>query len=175
MKSTSSFWFSKLRAECGGFIRRVKMVENVYDLWQPSMFTTYLSQNRFKSFLPLGQFIDVQSQTWKWPKPRANPTQAISTRVAGFGEKVECNRTFWKISCCSWAMTAKKCTKKCATRAELLFCLLDLYCFSAFSLPSPSWLLKLPQVCNKSPYTTTTEVQAHPVAKFVANSSLDLP
>ena len=47
-----------------------------------------------------------------------------------WSKKVKCNRTFWKISCCSCAVTAKKCTKKCAARAELFFCSLDplLFC-----------------------------------------------
>ena len=35
-------------------------------------------QTGFKFFLPLGQFIAVWPQTWKWSKPRAIPTQAIS-------------------------------------------------------------------------------------------------
>ena len=44
-KSTSSFLASKLRAESFllrflGFIKRLKIVENVYDLCQPSMFST---------------------------------------------------------------------------------------------------------------------------------------
>ena len=44
-KSTSSFLASKLRAESFllrflGFIKKVKIVENVYDLCQPSMFST---------------------------------------------------------------------------------------------------------------------------------------
>ena len=50
-----------------------------------------------------------------------------------------------EISRPSRAVTAKKCTKKCNARAELLFWLLSLlFLFLTFSLPSPSSLLKLP-------------------------------
>ena len=89
-----------------------------------------------------------------------------------WSKKVKCNRTFWKISCCSCAVTAKKCTKKCAARAELLFCLLDLllFCCPRRRLGCFNSVKAL-----MSPRNTTTEVQAHPVDKFAANSSLDLP
>ena len=42
--------------------------------------------------------------------------------------------------------TAKKCTKKRAARAKLLFCQSKPIGFIPFSLPSPSSLLKLPNV-----------------------------
>ena len=49
-KSTSSFLASKLGAESFllkvlGFIKRIKIVENVYDLCQPSMFSTKPGSN----------------------------------------------------------------------------------------------------------------------------------
>ena len=34
-------------------------------------------QTGFKFFVPLGQFIAVQPQAWKWSEPRATLTQAI--------------------------------------------------------------------------------------------------
>ena len=39
---------------------------------------------------------------------------------------------------------AKKCTEKCNTCAELLFCQIKLISFLTFLLPLPSWHLKLP-------------------------------
>ena len=62
-------------------------------------------------------------------KTKSEPNPSYFHKDSRLWEKVECNRTFWKISCCSCAVTAKKCTKKCAARAELLFCLLDLLLF----------------------------------------------
>ena len=46
-------------------------------------------------------------------------------------------------------MTAKKCTKERDARAELLFCQSKPTGFSPFSLPSPSLLLKLPNVNSR--------------------------
>ena len=93
-----------------------------------------------------------------------------------WSKKVKCNRTFWKISCCSCAVTAKKCTKTCAARAGLLFCLLDLLLFCCPRRRRRRRLGCFNSVkALMSPRNTTTEVQAHPVAKFAANSSLDLP
>ena len=91
-----------------------------------------------------------------------------------WSKKVKCNRTFWKISCCSCAVTAKKCTKTCAASAELLFCLLDLLLFCCPRRRSRLGCFNSVKALM-SPRNTTTEVQAHPVAKFAANSSLDLP
>ena len=55
---------------CGGFSKSVKMVQTVYDLCQPSMFTTTFPVKPHSSFfLPLGQFITVWPQTRKWPYP----------------------------------------------------------------------------------------------------------
>ena len=91
-----------------------------------------------------------------------------------WSKKVKCNRTFWKISCCSCAVTAKKCTKTCAARAGLLFCLLDLLLFCCPRRRRRLGCFNSVKALM-SPRNTTTEVQAHPVAKFAANSSLDLP
>ena len=91
-----------------------------------------------------------------------------------WSKKVKCNRTFWKISCCSCAVTAKKCTKTCAARAEVLFCLLDLLLFCCPRRRRRLGCFNSVKALM-SPRNTTTEVQAHPVAKFAANSSLDLP
>ena len=57
------------------------MVETVHDLLSASndyndMIFTAKSGSSF--FFPVGQFIAVWPQTWKWSKPRANPTQGIS-------------------------------------------------------------------------------------------------
>ena len=151
------------------------MVENVYDLWQPPMLTTHLSQNRFKSFLPLGQFMDVQSQTWKVIKNKSEPNPSYFHKGSRlWSKKVKCNRTFWKISCCSCAVTAKKCTKTCAARAELLFCLLDLLLFCCPRRRRRLGCFNSVKALM-SPRNTTTEDQAHPVAEFAANSSLALP
>ena len=89
MKSTSSFFsrpkikgsnaLATLKVNLrGDFITRVKlrMVKTVYDLCQPSMFTTFPVKPG-SSF-----FIALQPQTWKWSKPRAKPTQAIFPRGA---------------------------------------------------------------------------------------------
>ena len=63
MKSTSSFLVSKLRAESllpslidvAVLLKRVKMAETVYDLSQPSMFTTTFPSKQGSSFFfPLG-------------------------------------------------------------------------------------------------------------------------
>ena len=149
------------------------MVENVYDLWQPSTFTTHLSQDRFKSFLPLGQFMDVQSQTWKWSKTRANPTQAISTRVASFGVKrwsVTAPFEKFHVVVVQW--------RRRNVQKRVLFCLLDLLLFCC---PRRRRRRRRRLGCFNSvkalmsPRNTTTEDQAHPVAKFAANSGLDLP
>ena len=51
-----------------------------------------------------------------------------------------------EISRSSRAVTAKKCTKKCNARVELLFWLLRLLLFLTSSLPSPSSLLRLPNL-----------------------------
>ena len=91
-----------------------------------------------------------------------------------WSKKVKCNRTFWKISCCSCAVTAKKCTKTCAARAGLLFCLLDLLLFCCPRRRRRLGCFNSVKALM-SPRNTTTEVQAHPVAKFAANSSLDSP
>ena len=91
-----------------------------------------------------------------------------------WSKKVKCNRTFWKISCSSCAVTAKKCTKTCAARAGLLFCLLDLLLFCCPRRRRRLGCFNSVKALM-SPRNTTTEVQTHPVAKFAANSSLDLP
>ena len=63
MKSTYSFLVSKLRAESllpslidvAVLLKRVKMAETVYDLSQPSMFTTTFPSKQGSSFFfPLG-------------------------------------------------------------------------------------------------------------------------
>ena len=87
---------------------------------------------------------------------------------------MKCNRTFWKISCCSCAVTAKKCTKTCAASAELLFCLLDLLLFCCPRRRRRLGCFNSVKALM-SPRHTTTEVQAHLVAELAANSSLDLP
>ena len=91
-----------------------------------------------------------------------------------WSKKVKCNRTFWKISCCSCAVTAKKCTKTCAARAGLLFCLLDLLLFCCPRRRRRLGCFNSVKALM-SPRHTTTEDQAHPVAEFAANSGLDLP
>ena len=151
------------------------MVENVYDLWQPLTFTTHLSQDRFKSLLPLGQFMHVQSQTWKWLKTRANPTQAIFTRVAGFGVKRwSITAPFGKFHVVVVQWRRRNVQKNCAARAELLFCLLDLLLFCCSRRRGRLRCFNSIKALM-SPRNTSTEDQAHPVAKFAANSSLDSP
>ena len=71
-------------------------------------------------------------------------------------------------------MTAKKCTKTCAARAEVLFCLLDLLLFCCPRRHRRLGCFNSVKALM-SPRNTTTEDQAHPVAKFTANSGLDLP
>ena len=59
------------------------MVQTAYDLCQPSMITTTFPAKLGSSFfLPLGHFIVLWPQTWKWSKTRANPSQAISPWAA---------------------------------------------------------------------------------------------
>ena len=47
-------------------------------------------------------------------------------------------------------MTAKKCTKKRDARAKFLFCQSKPIAFVPFSLPSPSSLVKLPNVSDRT-------------------------
>ena len=47
-------------------------------------------------------------------------------------------------------MTAEKCTKKGDARAKLLFCQSKPIAFVPFSLPSPSSLVKLPNVSDRT-------------------------
>ena len=81
MKSTSSFLVSKLSAEsllpsltdAAVLLKRVKMVETVYDLSQPSVFTTGFKGSSF--VFPLGNLLLCDRK-----HESANPTRAISQK-----------------------------------------------------------------------------------------------
>ena len=45
-------------------------------------------------------------------------------------------------------MTVKKCTKKRDARAKLLFLFIDPFALLTFSLPSPLFDLKVPNICS---------------------------
>ena len=51
---------------------------------------------------------------------------------------------------CSRAVTAKKCTKKCNARADVVILVIKPIAFLTLSLPSPSSLLKLPNLTSVS-------------------------
>ena len=85
------------------------MVETVHDLGSADQWLQRFDIYReigFKFFLPVGQFIAVWPQTWKWSKPRANQTQVNPSYfpMESLEEDVQCERTYWLIQkhICYW-------------------------------------------------------------------------
>ena len=106
-----------------------------------------------------------------WPKKLA--IQSVTMTFVNFTASLTCatlapvSLLSWNLafSRCSRATTAKKCTKKRDARAKLLFCQSKPIGLLPFSLPSPSSLVKLPNIRQKSHQIVLEELKQRVTAQ----------